>query len=263
MFRRFVLPLLLVSLAAVPLSAQIASGSFGPSGTIGGPVDVGGSDRNQPYTVTQQTTTIRTLADGTHITVVREETRIRDAEGRVRTEMTRDGSFPVSMHFVQIFDPVNHTVTTLDQRNKQAHVNHMPEPKPLTPEEKARFAEMRAKAKSADTASGAQSAPAVPRTHRDSEVLAPRVIAGVNAEGRRVTRVIPAGKEGNDRDLTTVTETWNSPELHVMLERTSDDPRSGKSTMITTSLERSSPDPALFQIPPDYKVIDQQPFSSQ
>ncbi len=225
------------------------------------------SQRNQPYTLTQETTTLRTLADGTHITTVRQEKRTRDAEGRTRTEITHNGPSPVSFHFVQIFDPIAHTWTSLDERNKVAHINHMAMPAPPSPEQQARMAELRAKAQAEHAAQpqteNTTASQSSPKTHREVETLAPRVIAGVSAEGKRISRTIPAGKEGNDRDLTFVTETWTSPELHVVLERTTDDPRTGKVTMTTSSLERGSPDPALFAIPADFKVVDQQSAGSQ
>ena len=52
------------------------------------------------------------------------------------------------------------------------------------------------------------------------------VCAGVYAEGRRETGVIPAGSEGNDRDISVVTETWVSPELHLEVLRKISDPKS-------------------------------------
>jgi hypothetical protein len=251
--------------------AQIGSGAGTGSGTATVELSSGtsnfvaplpvagqGGEQSQPYTMTQQTTTLRTLADGTHITTVRTETRYRDAEGRTRTETNNETGRPVSFVFVNIMDPVNHTWVNLDERNKVAHVNQIPAPHKPTPEEEAAMAAARAKA---EAARAAQETAPTPRPHRDMEKLPPRIIAGVTAEGRRVTQTIPAGTQGNDRDLTIVTETWNSPELHVMLERTTDDPRTGKTTMITTSLERASPDPGLFQIPPDYKVVQQQQSS--
>ena len=52
------------------------------------------------------------------------------------------------------------------------------------------------------------------------------VCAGVYAEGRRGTRVIRAGSEGNDRDISVVTKTWISPELHLDVLRKVSDPKS-------------------------------------
>lgn len=258
-----------LALPATTTLAQIGSGSGSGSGTVTAELSSGSSsfaapmpplgqsgDRNQPYTLTQETTTVRTLADGTHITTVRTETHYRDAEGRTRTEMTSESGRPNQFVFVNIMDPVAHTWINLDERSKVAHVNQIPEPQKRTPEQEALIAAARAKAEAARAAQG--TAP-TPKPHRDAEKLSPRIIAGVTAEGRRVTQTIPAGTQGNDRDLTIVTETWSSPELQVVLERTTDDPRMGKSTMTTTSLERASPDPGLFQIPPEYRVVQQQP----
>lgn len=245
-------------------SVQIPLSSSGGAGVYAGVDD---SQRNQPYTLAQQTTTVRTLADGTHITTVRRETRVRDAEGRVRTEITREGQNSPVFPLVQIFDPVARTWTSLDERDKVAHVSHLPAVTPSSPEQQALRAEGRARAQAARAAQP-QSGSATPnesspRMDRKVEVLAPRTIAGVSAEGKRITRTIPAGKEGNDRDLTVVTETWIAPDLRVVLERSTDDPRTGKILMTTSSLGRAAPDPALFQIPADFKVVDQQPVTQQ
>lgn len=69
--------------------------------------------------------------------------------------------------------------------------------------------------------------------------------------------MIPAGKEGNDREIRTVMEVWTSPDLKITVRRTMDDPRTGKSTMVVTDLNRGDPAPLLFQVPAGYKVIDQ------
>jgi hypothetical protein len=250
----------------------------GVVGGIGGFAGSFGQQRGQPYSLVAKTTTVRVLADGTTITNVREERRMRDSEGRTRTEMSLQvGGVPRS-EIVNIFDPVAGTMTMLSAQNKQAHVTHMPEMKPPTPEQEAKMKEMRAKAEAARAAAGTQTAgvtavaggaqavggtaaggTAARRKAPEVEALTPRNIAGLYAEGKRTVRVIPAGTEGNDRDIRVVTETWMSRDLGVELEHTQDDPRNGKSVMVVTELQRSEPAAAEFQVPEGYKVVEQRP----
>ena len=90
------------------------------------------------------------------------------------------------------------------------------------------------------------------------ESLGTQTIEGVLAEGSRTTVVYPIGAFGNDRPITTVSETWMSPELKMVVLSKNSDPRNGDSTTSLTNLSRSEPDPSLFQIPSDYQVVEPQ-----
>jgi hypothetical protein len=97
----------------------------------------------------------------------------------------------------------------------------------------------------------------VAQTKPESEDLGIKTIDGLEAKGTRLTRVIPAGREGNDRPITISNETWFCPDLKIMVASTSDDPRNGTATMELTGIDRGEPDPALFQVPEGYTVKDQ------
>ena len=62
---------------------------------------------------------------------------------------------------------------------------------------------------------------------------------------------------GNDRPITNVSETWISPDLKEVVLRKSDDPRSGELTHKLININRSEPDPSLFEPPPGYTVKDE------
>ena len=118
---------------------------------------------------------------------------------------------------------------------------------------------------SAHTAAKSQQTVAKPplqahsKAQPEVEKLGQETIDGVYAEGERVTTVIRAGTQGNDRDITVVTERWRSPDLGIEVLSKTTDPR-GDTTTEIKNLSRTEPDPALFQIPPDYKVqAPQQP----
>jgi hypothetical protein len=74
------------------------------------------------------------------------------------------------------------------------------------------------------------------------------------ASGSRVTHTIPAGAIGNSQAIETVRETWMADDLKVPLMTKMADPRMGTTVMELTNINRSQPDPSLFQIPSDYTV---------
>jgi hypothetical protein len=92
------------------------------------------------------------------------------------------------------------------------------------------------------------------RPKSTSEDLGTQSFVGELAEGTRTTTVFPEGFFGNDRPIQSVWERWISKELGLTLLEKHSDPRLGESITRVTSLERIEPDPALFQIPPDYIV---------
>jgi hypothetical protein len=95
-----------------------------------------------------------------------------------------------------------------------------------------------------------------------SESLGSQLIEGVVVEGKKTTTTIQVGMQGNDRPMTSTSETWFSPELRMTVLSKSTSPTSGENTMKLINISRAEPDPALFQVPPDYKVVDEQgPFT--
>lgn len=83
------------------------------------------------------------------------------------------------------------------------------------------------------------------------EQLGKRDIEGVAATGR-ITRH-QVGKEGESIEVTS--EIWHSDELNMALYRKLSDPRTGDSTIELSELDRSEPDPALFEAPEDYQLL--------
>jgi len=88
----------------------------------------------------------------------------------------------------------------------------------------------------------------------NQEQLAPQTIEGVVAEGTRATFTIAAGKIGNERPIVTVNERWYSQELQAVVLSKNSDPRMGETTYRLTNIDRSEPDPSLFQVPTDYRI---------
>lgn len=201
--------------------------------------------KGEPYTATSKTTNAKKLTDGTWTTTVLEERRMRDSDGRERSEIVNPNS-QFRTPVVRITDPVAQTIVNLQLGDKTAHVTHIPLPAPLTPEQEAKAAESRAKAEEYRKLHPSPS----------NSQLPPQTIAGVYAEGKR-TIITLGSKLPNGDPVNVVEDSWTAPDLQIRLTATSDDPRGQKITMTVTDLQRAEPDPALFRIPTDYKIVEE------
>jgi len=92
-----------------------------------------------------------------------------------------------------------------------------------------------------------------------TEQLGTQTMEGVTVNGVRTTRTIPAGQIGNDRAITIVTEVWTSPDLQTIISSKRSDPRMGDQTFRLTNLQRAEPDPSLFSVPADFKIVEDGP----
>jgi hypothetical protein len=97
--------------------------------------------------------------------------------------------------------------------------------------------------------------PARPQVARED--LGMQFMEGVECHAFRITSRWAIGTIHNDREIVNVEETCSSPyfRVPVLMKRT--DPRMGDSTMRLTNINLSEPDPALFQVPPGYSVVDE------
>lgn len=68
--------------------------------------------------------------------------------------------------------------------------------------------------------------------------------------------MIPAGEIGNDLPIEVVSERWFSPGLKTVVLTIHRDPRFGETIYRLTNINRSEPNPSLFQVPGDYSVKD-------
>jgi len=62
---------------------------------------------------------------------------------------------------------------------------------------------------------------------------------------------------GNDRPVVVVTETWNHEATLVTLLMKSSHPTMGESTTTMEDYSTAEPNPALFQVPDGYQVVDE------
>jgi len=89
-----------------------------------------------------------------------------------------------------------------------------------------------------------------------TEDLGSQTMEGVLVNGVRTTRTIAAGQIGNDRPISIVTEVWTSPELKTVISSKRSDSRIGEQTFELKNITRGEPDPSLFTVPADFKVVD-------
>jgi hypothetical protein len=251
-----------------PAPPSVVSNSAWFTSSIG-PGLPGGAVTGAPYSAEQVTEHVQTLADGTHITQPAQTTKLyRDSQGRTRTEFSAPlppgllGKGVAAPVFIEISDPVAGVHYTLETQQHTAHRIAMPVAPPPPPPpppnangaRAARMIRLQPAPLPAQAGSVSQDQSSGPQFSRES--LGTETIEGVLAEGSRTTVTFPIGSVGNDRPVTTITETWTSPELKMVVLSKDSDPRSGESTTRLTNISRAEPDASLFQVPSDYTIIE-------
>ena len=209
------------------------AGEFGEGKTITG------SPLSGDFVISHDTT----LADGNRIHHESTSKVYRDAQGRVRREVGVDLATPatgnVKRSMVVITDPVAGKRYMLNPDNKTAREMPMHGSKH---QGEAREEHMRAMGDPAEPGSVTK------------EQLGTKAVNGLQAEGVRVTRTIPAGAIGNEKPIEVVTERWYSSDLQIGVMTVHTDPMMGTVTTKLVNVARGDPDASLFQVPADYKV---------
>jgi hypothetical protein len=227
--------------------------------------------KGAPYSLEATVETDQTLADGNRIGHHQVVRVYRDSEGRTRREETLAALGPWAASgtprtVVTIQDPVSGVTYSLDPQNKIA--TKLPTGfagKFTTSRGFHTFGGGIATSISADgpqTTMGAsgmvvvQEGTASPGVRQDetSESLGKETIAGVSAEGVRLTTTIPAETIGNERPIEITRERWFSPELQIVLRSRQSDPRFGITTYEVTKVDRGNPAHSLFEVPRDYQI---------
>jgi hypothetical protein len=260
---------------AVFFQSAVSVGATGAAGALdrtpGTPV------QGAPYSATITNESIQTLADGNRIVQTSTGTTARDSQGRTRqdTALPAIGNLSVANapHLVFILDPVAQASYTLDLTGKTAQkmptiataagngpgapggmntffvqnlkgavtagatMPPLPPPSPITIQKQVVVA-------------------ANDQAQVKTEDLGSQTMEGVFVNGVRTTRTIPAGQIGNDRPLDIVTEVWTSPDLKTVVYSKRSDARMGEQTFRLTNIVRTEPDPSLFTVPADFKVLD-------
>lgn len=200
-----------------------------------------------PFSAQTTSETVQTLSDGNRIDRKNTGTIDRDSQGRTRLEESFDhfGPMPASGSagpMVFINDPVGGTDYILNSTNKTA----------------VQFSRPTRNGKG----NGPGGEPRGANTNNPNiktESLGTQTIEGVTAEGTRVTRTIPAGRMGNANAIQIVFERWYSSDLQMVVKSVETNPEFGTTTFQLTNINRSEPDPSLFQVPSDYALSNSKP----
>jgi hypothetical protein len=246
---------LAVILAGVALANPASAQNSEPACSVGVNHFVGYGGMGQsdlPYTATAKTTFEQHLPDGNEIHGYVYTHQARDSAGRTMSEMATgclpdENGVPQPQLSVSVFDPA--TKSSLFWQvgmlgDKVVRVSHTSgNVIKLTPDE---IAARRKANESRQPPSG----------EFKSEDLGTRTIAGVEAQGLRTTRTIPAGQAGNKLPLVTTRETWRSKESGLVVLGITDDPRQGRTTYEIEDFSRTEPGPSLFAPPEGYRVED-------
>jgi hypothetical protein len=236
-------------------------GPGGPGGFLGAEVLAPGHVvKNAPFSGDVVTTSTQTLSDGSHIKQSNTVHVYRDSEGRTRREETInfDGASGTTNTATQnqmvfINDPVTRTNYALNMGNRSAtKTGRGPRPDGPPPQGQAQVAGAgRGPRPQFMQGRGRQNAANV-----KTESLGTQMFDGVQAQGTRITRTIPAGQIGNDEPLQIVTETWYAPDLQMVVMRKTTDPRRGETVTQVSNINRSEPASTLFQVPVDFKMTE-------
>ncbi len=230
-----------------------------------------------PYSSTVVNESVQTLEDGNRIVMTSNGAIARDSLGRTRQEtaLPTIGNLSAANapHLVFIQDPVAQTSYTLNLTDRTAQ--KLPLPSTAAVQSGAAGAtggpgQVMITAGSALAATGPLPPLPVPsgpvliqrsmatneQAQTTTEDLGWQTIEGVLASGTRTTRTIPAGQIGNEKPISVVTEVWTSPDLKAIVYSKRSDPRMGEQTFRLRDIVRTEPDPSLFTVPSDFKIIE-------
>jgi len=203
--------------------------------------------RGAPYTGTAVTDTTQVFADGNRIVNHSIAHLARDSAGRTRREETVSNLGPLpteASHLVFITDPVARAEYVLNLDDHTATVRKLEGAKIITAEQKR---DLEAAAKPIQS-------PAPTESHQDA--IGVDVIEGLSCDHMMLFETIPTGSIGNERPIVITSETWASPDLHLLVIRKKKDPRFGETIYKVTHIVRAEPDASLFQVPKDFKVLE-------
>ncbi|MGA9673411.1 MAG: hypothetical protein WBQ94_29745 [Terracidiphilus sp.] len=207
---------------------------------------------NAPFTAIVHTQWIRPLPEGGTYTLVNQRRVARDSRGRIYEErwllVPKDGNLKSQMNVIQVADPSLHTLYncfTLLQPHRCNLINfrdssnavYKPDVRPPGP-----------------LPNGAGN-----HTHED---LGSRTLAGVETTGTRDSTIINPGVNGNDRAYSITREFWYAETLGINLLSDLSNPNVGKQIFTVTDVSLSEPDPALFELPEGFEVVDRRQPSS-
>jgi hypothetical protein len=220
--------------------------------------------RGAPYSAQAVTEVNQTLSDGNKIHRVVTGAVYRDGQGRTRNESVPGGMGPLApagdlKQLVTITDPVAGFTYVLDPAQKTATKFPLRAAGRMGGGMAAAPRHMGGMGSAEGPGGGMMHAGPPGNEDLKIESLPSRQIEGVQAEGRRVTTTILAGRIGNERPIVAVTERWLSPHLQVVVLMTHNDPRMGEDSYKLTKVTLAEPDHSQFEVPAGYTIVEGKP----
>jgi hypothetical protein len=199
---------------------------------------------NAPFSLILHTEWVKTLADGSTITVLNQRRISRDSKGRISQEraflVPKNGKVESHPYLLQIADPYKHAVFNCfkDSRHECVQLtydgNTSTEYKNVSPP-------------TGELPNGIGRA--------EHEDLGKQSIEGVETVGTRDRVIFNPWIFGNDQLVTVEREYWYPPKLGINLLSVVSDPRIGKQSFRAAEIVLSEPDAGLFKIPAGFKAI--------
>jgi hypothetical protein len=201
----------------------------------------------------------RTLPNGVHISENATGALCRDSQGRIRRDKPRNGDPEIAI----IDDPVaavqyrlhlfQHSVAKISYSEMEAASHEQQERRTAeTAEREQKSARAEKAEREAASANRKREAVSEPKT----ESLGAQLIEGVQAEGTRSTRTVPAGAMGNDKPFDIVQETWYSPALQMVVMFKMGNPARGDLVMRLANISQGEPARSLFEPPSDFTAAE-------
>jgi hypothetical protein len=201
----------------------------------------------------------RMLANGVHLSEKASGALYRDSQGRIRRDKPRNGDTEIAI----IDDPVagvqyrlhlfQHTVARLSYSDMEAANRETQERRTV---EEAELTNKKAQAEKAEREAAAASQNREALSEPKTESLGTQMIEGVQAQGKRSTRTVPAGAMGNDKEFDIVQETWYSPTLQMVLMFKMSNPARGDLVMKLANINQGEPQHSLFEPPSDFTAAE-------
>lgn len=227
--------------------------------------------KGAPFCATVATDHAQSFADGNRIHTTENSTLCRDGEGRIRRDASLNllGASPQASapKLITILDPIAGVRYMLDSENKVAHKMVLPPPGSAAdgglPPKGGQVFIMRSAGGPEGPGFSTNINMMYKKAGHDSNEPAPttenlgdQMINGIHATGTRITTTIPSGTMGNDKPIVVTSERWYSPDLKATVMTKHDDPWAGELETQFTNVNTSEPDPSLFTVPSDYKIVD-------
>jgi len=195
-----------------------------------------------PFMAIAKTLVVRILEDGSTVTTQNQRVVARDMDGRI---------FQERRTFVPVPDPNNRQsmVRVVDYADPVAHTLYNCNPYSKVCNLFTYHPIMDAPERPAGLQPGG-------RTYLTRENLGTDTLEGQEVLHTREALTLTAETVGNTKTILRTVDYWYSPALGVNVKVVRHDPRDGDQTLWLTNLTLSAPDPSIFQVPSDYRIID-------